>query len=220
MVWTPCDAVEAQRAGADRVELVCAIEHEGLTPTPGLIRVTKGACSVPVFAMVQPRTGDYVHSAAEFEVMLADVAGCIEAGAAGVVVGCLNESGTLDLGRMRKLQQAAQGKPCACHRAFDLTPSANDALDALIDLGYARVLTTGHAKSAVEGSSNLAHLIERAAGRIEVMPGGGVRHQNVQEIVRTSGCASVHLGPRKVVGVNVRLNEEEIAATRAALDQL
>jgi copper homeostasis protein len=79
------------------------------------------------------------------------------------------------------------------HRAFDVTPNPFRALEELIDLGLTRVLTSGQCAGAPEGSELIRQLIERADGRIEMLPGAGIGIGDVRELVAATGCTQVHM---------------------------
>jgi copper homeostasis protein len=181
----------AERNGAGRLEL-CGPGEGGLTPSPELLAAVMATVRIPVHAMVRPRTGDFVYSDAEFAQMRDEVAMIKASGAAGVVIGISMPDGTLDLPRMRELIAFARPMRVGVHRAFDRTPDADAALDQLIELGVDVILAAGHAPTAEEGIATLARLHRRAAGRTVIMPGGGVRAQNVARILRETGVHEVH----------------------------
>lgn len=191
------DSVDGARAaatgGASRIELCQALELGGLTPSRGLLAAVKAAVRIPVFAMVRPRAGDFLYARDEFAVMLQDARELRAAGADGIVGGVLRADGELDRERLRELCAAAGGSPFTCHRAFDLAADPARALDALIELGVPRVLTSGQAANATAGAAALRALVQRAAGRIVVMAGAGVRGDNVRDLVAASGVREVHL---------------------------
>lgn len=184
-------ALAAERNGAGRLEL-CGPGDGGLTPSPELLAAVLATVRIPVHVMVRPRTGDFVYTDAEFAQMRGEVAMIRAASAAGVVLGISNADGTLDLPRMRELVTLARPLRIGVHRAFDRTPDADAALDQLIELGVDVILAAGHAPTAEEGLATLARLARRAAGRTVIMPGGGVRANNVQRIVRETGVHEVH----------------------------
>ena len=184
-------ALAAERNGAGRLEL-CGPGEGGLTPSPELLAAVLATVRVPVHVMVRPRTGDFVYTDAEFAQMRDAVVMIRSAGAAGVVIGISNRDGTLDVPRMRELIALARPLRIGVHRAFDRTPDADVALDQLIALGVEVVLAAGHASTAEEGIGTLARLVQRAAGRTVIMPGGGVRAHNVRAIIDRTGCSAVH----------------------------
>lgn len=189
---------EAQLAvacGADRLELSCALEYGGLTPTIGLLRAIRQRVLVPVWVLLRPRFGGFVYSSGEHATMLADAAALLEEGADGIVYGALTEDGRIDYARCRALVECASGQ-AVFHRAFDFLADPLAALDELIALGFARVLTSGGAPTAEAGVQVLARLVKLAGGRIEVLPAGRIRPPNVATLVRATGCNQIHAAAR------------------------
>lgn len=168
-------ARRAADAGADRIELCVGPAEGGLTPSPGLVRETLAAVRIPVFAMLRPRGGDFCYDRHDYAVMARDLAWLREVPVAGIVLGGLLPSGNVDVAGCRQLVELAQPLPCTFHRAFDQTPNLEAALEAVIDAGFSRVLTSGGAATAEAGFAQLRRLVEQAGKRLIVMPGGGVR---------------------------------------------
>jgi copper homeostasis protein len=187
------DAVAAQEGGADRVELCAALCVGGLTPSLGTVLEVVARVEIPVMAMIRPRAAGFSYRDSELAVMERDVEAAVQAGAEGVVFGALRADGSVDEPACRRLRSAAKNREVVFHRAFDLTPDPFRALDQLIDLGFTRVLTSGQAASARLGVTTLRRLVEQAQGRIEILPGGGIRAHNVRELVAATGCRQVHL---------------------------
>ena len=192
-------ALAAQRAGAHRIELCSGLDAGGLTPSAGLIRAAVASLSIPVHVLIRPREGDFCYSPEELAVMCDDIRLCREFGAAGVVVGALDEQGNLDTAAMQAMLRAAEGLHVTCHRAFDFVLDPVSALEQLIGWGMGRVLSSGQATTAYEGRFMLKKLVEQAAGRIAVMPGAGISPQNIGEIRAVTGATDFHMtGRRKV----------------------
>lgn len=190
-VETAQQAEAAVRAGADRLEL-CGAGEGGLTPSLATLGVVAKSLSLPTHAMLRPRAGDFVYDAEEFGAMRRALSQLRESGAQGVVFGILLSDGHLDVARMGELVSRCDGLRIVCHRAFDRTPDADEALEQLIALGVHEVLTSGHAETAFEGSETLQRHVERAAGRIQILAGGGVRPHNAREIVSRTGVRALH----------------------------
>lgn len=186
-------ALAAVAGGADRLELCADLHAGGLTPSLGLCEEVVAAVRIPVFAMLRPRPGDFLYDRGEFATMRRDAVHLRRAGASGLVAGVLCADGTLDAERLRDLLAAAGGAPFTCHRAFDVCRDADAALEQLVALGVARVLTSGQAANALAGAAVIRRLVARAAGRITVLAGAGVRDGNVRELVAASGVHEVHL---------------------------
>ncbi|MDT8303329.1 MAG: copper homeostasis protein CutC [Sedimentisphaerales bacterium] len=187
------DAVEAAKGRADRIELNSSLFLGGLTPSLGSVIETKRRLNIPVMVMIRPRAGGFCYTQAEMAVMLTDAKLAIEHNADGLVFGILTEGGSIDMERCRQIIELAQGRQIVFHRAFDVTPDPFKALDQLIELGFTRVLTSGQQRSVPEGAELIKKLITRAAGRIEILPGGGIRPHNVRTIIEQTGTNQVHL---------------------------
>lgn len=197
MIFEACvDSVESALAavagGAGRLELCDDLVEGGTTPSAGMIDLCRERVLVPLFVLIRPRGGDFVYSADEREVMLRDILLCQEAGVDGVVVGALLPDGTVDASAMRQFVGAAQPMEVTFHRAFDSCRDPGAALETLIALGVDRVLTSGQAENALAGAATIAQLVQQAAGRIEMMAGGGVNETNVTQIVEATGVEEVH----------------------------
>lgn len=173
------DAIASWKGGADRVELNSDLFHGGLTPSVGTLRVIKSvAPDFPVMCMVRPREGGFCYTDVEFQVMLEDARALIENGADGIVFGILHQNGTVDVDRSRKMIEVIGDRQSVFHRAIDVTPNLMEALDAVIELGVTRILTSGKRPTVAEGADNIRALIAHAAGQVEILPGGGVRPEN------------------------------------------
>ncbi len=189
------DCVAAERGGADQVELCAAILAGGLTPSPGLYSAAREACKLPLMVMIRPRGAGFAYSDLDFAQMIADAFYFRDAGADGLVFGVLHENGEIDRERMAKLISIAGHRQKVCHRCFDVTPDPFAALETLVELGFDRVLTSGQRPSVVDNAELVKELIRVADGRIEVLPGAGLRPGNAREFVARTGAKSVHLAP-------------------------
>ncbi|MGH7638461.1 MAG: copper homeostasis protein CutC, partial [Gemmatimonadaceae bacterium] len=186
-------ALAAERGGAGRLELCDALHDGGTTPSAGMISAVKAAVRIPVFVIVRPRGGGFVHTYDEIGVMRLDIEAARMLGADGVVVGALTADARVDEEHVRTLVAAAKDLPVTFHRAFDLTRDREEALETLMRLGVQRVLTSGGAPMAIDGVEGIRGLLRRAGGQITIMAGGGVREETVQEIVRRTGVSEVHV---------------------------
>ncbi|GAB2687379.1 copper homeostasis protein CutC [Mucilaginibacter koreensis] len=191
-------ALAAQAGGAVRVELCNNLHEGGTTPSPGQIIVARQLLNIKQYVLIRPRGGDFLYGDIELEMMLADIEFCITAGCDGIVIGALNADGTINKEACRRLIEPAlkAGLGVTFHRAFDMTADIYQALDDVIDLGCERVLTSGGKTTAMEGASVINHLVQQAAGRISIMPGGGISEHNVNSLVRFTGVNEVHASAR------------------------
>lgn len=163
------EALLAEAAGADRVELCASLLEGGITPSLGQIMLAKTRASIPVFVIVRPRGGDFLYSQAEFEAILTDIEVCKSGGADGVVIGFLTADGRVDVERTRAAVEAARPMAVTFHRAFDMTRDPDEAIDDLIACGVDRVLSSGQRPKAHEGLDTLRKMIARAAGRMTIL---------------------------------------------------
>ena len=187
------DALAAYRGGADRVELNSDLFHGGLTPTLGALRtIKKHAPDFPVMCMVRPREGGFCYSDTEFEVMLEDARLFVENGADGIVFGFLHDDGTVDVERCREMMAVIGEREAVFHRAIDVVPDWSAALEQLIELGVQRVLTSGQKPTVPEGVFTIRAMMEQAAGRIEILPGGGITPENAPFVREMTGTAMMH----------------------------
>jgi copper homeostasis protein len=234
-VTTPDEAAAAVAAGADRLELCSALEVGGVTPWVELDGIGWVDEEFPAYLLLRPRPGGFVYTPQEWLAVRSQAEVYLQGDrVGGVVSGVLAKPGMIHRGRCRELVKLANGR-AVFHRAFDFLPDPFAALEELIDLGFERVLTSGGAPTALEGAEVIAKLIKQAAGRIEILPGGGVTPENVEELVRRTGCDQVHGSFRSPVhdptlaanpalaagmGGGMALDPAKVAATRAVLDRL
>ena len=196
------DAVQAERGGADRIELNSALFLGGLTPSIGALEAVKAQVKIPVMCMVRPREGGFCYTAFDYDTVCRDALALVRAGADGVVFGFLNDDGTVDaarcadfLGRVRAENPEVE---TVFHRAIDVVPDVFAALDTLTALGVTRVLTSGQRASAPQGAETIRKMLAHAAGRIDILPGGGVNAGNVRGFIAETGVKSVHASARSL----------------------
>ncbi len=194
------DVIQACRAGAHRVELNSDLFHGGLTPTIGELLVAKRETGMRIMTMVRPREGGFCYTDAEFATALEDAAQLLANGADGLVFGFLHQDGTLNVERTARLARLAQeaGKETVFHRAIDVVPDWRETLDALMELGITRVLTSGQESDVSLGTQTVREMIEYAAGRIQILPGAGITARNMDRIIAETGCDQIHLAAHRV----------------------
>ena len=192
-------AFAAERGGAHRVELCDNLLEGGTTPSAGTIKVARRGLKIGLQVIIRPRGGDFLYSREEMEIMREDIRLAKDLGADGVVIGCLTSEGDIDRTRTAELIALARPLNVTFHRAFDMCRDPLKALEELVTLGVDRVLTSGQEATCLEGLELLATLQKQAAGRIIIMPGGGITPRNVQRIVSATGVSEVHLSARAPV---------------------
>ena len=203
--------IAAQEGGADRVELCAGIPEGGTTPSYGMICKARESISIGLNVIIRPRGGDFLYTRDELEEMLHDIRIAKELGADGLVFGCLRPNGSVDMEAMKPLMEAAGVTPVTFHRAFDHTSDPFKALEDIISLGCARILTSGCRPTALEGAGLLAQLVEKAEDRIIIMPGCGVNESNIAETARLSGAREFHFSAREPVESGMSFRNPQVA---------
>jgi copper homeostasis protein len=191
-------AIAAQKGGATRIELCDNLHEGGTTPSYGQIKTTLQLLTIPVHVLIRPRAGDFLYTNEEFEVMKADIEVCSILGCQAIVTGILNADGTIDKRRCEELVKLAKkaGMRTVFHRAIDLCADLFQALEDIISVGFDCILTSGGKTTAIEGASKIAQMVQKANGRIEIMPGGGVSEYNVADLVNFTSASCIHSSAR------------------------
>ena len=202
--------IAAQDGGADRVELCAGIPEGGTTPSVGMIRCARESISIGLNVIIRPRGGDFLYSESEIREMVYDIKAAKRLGVDGLVFGCLCPDGSVDMENMRLLMEAAGDTPVTFHRAFDHTSDPLKALEDIIELGCARILTSGCRPTAAEGAPLLAQLVEKAGDRIIIMPGCGVNEGNIAETARLSGAREFHFSAREPVESGMTFRNQDV----------
>lgn len=181
--------------GATRIELCSSLALGGLTPSFGFMRQAAKLSTVPVYAMIRPRQGDFLYIEEEIEIMRQDIEAAHHAGLHGVVLGVLTHAGDIHMPFATAMCEFAQalGLGVTFHRAFDQCRNAEQALEDVISLGCERILTSGLAPTAPQGSDVIKSLVEQAKGRVSIMAGAGINAENVRALVEQTHVQEVHL---------------------------
>lgn len=196
--------------GVDRVELCASPAEGGVTPSLATIeRVTK-IKGLDVSVMIRPRGGDFLYSDDEFQTMLRDIEHARKAGATGVVFGILTADGKVDVERTRALVEASGDMETTFHRAVDMTEDYIAAVEAVIEAGCKRILTSGGYDKAIEGKENIARAVEISRGRIEIMAGSGVVAANAKELADL-GVDALHFSAKTMVAGGMQYRNPRIS---------
>lgn len=224
----------AVEGGADRIELCAALSEGGTTASFGTIKKCRENFNVQLFPIIRSRSGDFLYSDDEFEIMLNEVKLCKELGCDGVVIGLLKKDGSIDIERTSKLVELAYPLEVTFHRAFDRCRHPFEALEQLVEIGCQRILTSGQQPTAPQGVDLIAQLVKAADERIIIMPGSGVRKDNIKELAEKTRATEFHSSLRgnKKSGMdfvhpsfasstesytNPAIDPEEVKALRKAL---
>lgn len=192
------DVLLAQKNNVPRIELNSAIALGGLTPSLALLIHARQNYSGKIIAMVRPREGDFHYSHAEIQTMLHDAELLVQHGADGIAAGFLTSSGTVDVNTCQTLRNRLPNTHLVFHRAFDVSLCLNTALAQIIDLGFQTILTSGGAPTALEAAPVLQNLNQQAAGKIQILPAGGIRASNVASVLQLTGCTEIHAALREI----------------------
>ena len=188
----------AQAAGAHRIELCDNPGEGGTTPSLGFIKAARKILRIPLYPIIRPRGGDFLYSEPEFEVMKTDIRMCREEGCDGVVIGMLHADGAVDKKRCGQLVELAYPMGVSFHRAFDRAKDAFTALEDIIETGCERILTSGQKPNAMDGVEMIKSLIQLAQERIIIMPGSGIRADNIVSLAERTGAVEFHSSARNV----------------------
>jgi copper homeostasis protein len=201
-------ALAAQEGGADRVELCDNLLEGGTTPSYAAIVRARELLKIALYPIIRPRGGDFLYDDLEFDIMSRDIALCRQLGCDGVVIGLLTAAGTVDKKRTKLLVELAWPMGVTFHRAFDRTRDPEEAMEDIIQTGCERILSSGQRPTAPEGAELLAGLVRKAAGRIAIMVGSGVREDNVSELVRRTKATEYHSTAKSLVESNMRFGDK------------
>ena len=191
-------ALAAIKAGADRIEFCENPLEGGTTPSFGSLATLISLISKPVFPIIRPRGGDFFYTKNEFNAMRSDVLMARKLDYPGIVIGLLNQDGSIDVERTKRLVDLASPMEVTFHRAFDRCKDPFKSLEDIIATGCKRILTSGQFPNAADAQPLLKKLVEQAGDRIIIMPGSGVRSNNIKEIIQATGAKEIHSSARKM----------------------
>ena len=192
-------AIEAEKGGADRVELCSNLVIGGTSPGESLFRQVRESTGLKIRTLLRPRFGDFCYDEYEFQTLAEEVQQFRELGADGVVIGILKPDGTINMEQMAELVNAAKGIGITMHRAFDVCSNPYEALEQCVSLGIDTILTSGQRSCAWEGRELLSELVRRADGRIDILAGAGIGPEVIGELADYTGVRSFHMSGKKVL---------------------
>ena len=176
------DALEAEKRGADRIELCDNLSQGGTTPSYGTIKVALSTLKIPVFPIIRPRGGDFYYTPAEIEVIKEDIKVCKSLGAKGVILGLLTKDKKIDFEVLSQLVELAKPMEVTFHKAIDELEDPTLVIDDLINLGVKRILSSGTKPTALEGKDMLNKMIEKAGDRLTIVVAGKVTKEILPEV--------------------------------------
>ncbi len=203
-------ALNAQVAGADRVELCDNLIEGGTTPSYGTIISARNNLDIGLHVIIRPRGGDFLYSDSEYDVMRREIDICGESGVDGVVIGILTRDGMIDVERTAKLVEYSVPMSVTFHRAFDMCADPVKGLESVIVTGAHRLLTSGQKNKTSDGAELIRQLIDIASERIIIMPGGGLDDMNIESVAKITGASEFHLTGRKTIQSGMTFRKQEV----------
>ena len=208
----------AHEAGVHRVELCSGIGEGGLTPSLGLIQLVMQKLDIQTHVLIRPRSGDFLYSPEEIEIMEKDVEFCRNSGVHGVVIGFLLANGDIDVDLTKRFVELAGNMKVTFHRAFDMCKDPLKALEELKELGVDYLLTSGQAAKAKDGEALISELVKRSDGKIKIMPGSGVRAHNLEELMKNTQAPAYHMSARIKTDSAMEYKKTSVAMGAQSLD--
>lgn len=199
----------AEKVGAARVELCDNAMEGGTTPGYGVIKRVREKISIQLYPIIRPRGGDFFYDDDDMAIIKNDILLCKQLGCDGISTGVHLQNGDIDTARLQRIVEWAYPMGVTCHRVFDATPDPFKAMEDIIACGCERILTSGQKNTAPEGMELLKQLVQKAAGRISIMPGAGVRSSNIQPLIAGTGATEFHTSARTNAG-SLLADEEEL----------
>jgi len=191
-------AINAERGGADRLELCGDLIVGGTTPSMALFKRVREKVNIPIHVLLRPRFGDFLYSDEEMEILIRQAKLFHNAGADNLVIGCLTKEGCLDMDANARIIEAAGTTPVNLHRAFDMCHDMDEALECAKKLGIVSILTSGSKSSALEGLDILNHL-KQNSGKIDIMAGAGINPESLRYMKDNSCLTAFHMSGKKVL---------------------
>jgi copper homeostasis protein len=204
-------AIVAQEGGAERLELCSNLIIGGTTPGIKLFYEIQRNVSLPIRVLIRPRYGDFFYTKYEYEIMKQEVQMFHEAGAEGIVIGCLNADGTLDMERITELFKQSKDMKVTIHRAFDMVNDPMTAFLQLKELGVDTVLTSGQRNHCLEGADLIRKLVESAENRVHILVGGGVNATVIEQMIERTGAKHFHMSGKETISSAMLYRNEDIS---------
>lgn len=204
-------AIEAKNGGANRLELCSNLIIGGTSPGIALFKAIKNGIDIKINVLLRPRFGDFLYTDYEFEIIKEEVKMFREAGADGVVIGCLNSDGTLDIDKMEILIKEAQGMHITLHRAFDMVENPFETLEQAKKLGINTILTSGQKNSALEGKELLKDLIKKSENKVDILVGSGVNASVIETFLKETNAHSFHMSGKETLDSKMIYRKEDLS---------
>lgn len=211
-------AINAERGGADRLELCGDLIVGGVTPSLSLFERVREKVNIPIHVLLRPRFGDFLYSKEELEILIRQAKLFHTAGADNLVIGCLTKEGRLDMDANARIMEAGAATPVNLHRAFDMCRDMDEALEDAKKLGIVSILTSGGCSSALEGIDTLNHL-KQNAGKLEIMAGAGINPASLKYMKEHSCLTAFHMSGKKVLQSQMQYRNPRVSMGLPSLSE-
>ncbi|GMQ59094.1 copper homeostasis protein CutC [Vallitalea sediminicola] len=212
-------AIQAEKGGANRIELCSNLIIGGTTPSINLFHMVKEHVDIKINVLIRPRFGDFCYTDDEFEVIKREVKMFKEAGADGIVIGILKPDGTLDIDRIKVIMDIVKGMHVTLHRAFDMCKNPLEALEQAKELGINTILTSGQKNTCYQGKELIRKLVKSAKGSVDILIGGGVKFEIIEELFQVTGATSYHMSGKEIINSSMKYRKEEVNMGLASLSE-
>lgn len=212
-------AIEAEKGGANRIELCSALVIGGLSPSKALFEKVKENVSIKIHVLLRPRFGDFCYTDFEHEIIKQEIRMFKELGADGVVIGTLKPDGSLNLEQMKELVEEAEGMSITLHRAFDMCGDPYQTLEEVKELGIHTILTSGQKNSCIDGKELLGELVAKANGEVDILIGGGVDVSVIPALHESTGATSYHMSGKITLDSEMQYRKEGVSMGVASMSE-
>ena len=196
-------AINAQKAGADRIEICSELSVGGITPSYGLLKKISKEITIPIHVLIRPRSGDFYYSEDELEIIKQDIKLCKELGFNGIISGVLNKDNSININATKELVELSKPLTFTFHRAFDCVSNPKQSLEDLIEIGVDRILTSGLKQKAEHGIETLKELHQLAKNKVIIIPGSGINATNIH-LFKENGFKEIHTSASKITSKEAR----------------
>ena len=212
-------AIEAEKGGANRIELCSALVIGGLSPSKALFEKVKEQVNIKIHVLLRPRFGDFCYTDFEHEIIKKEIKMFKELGADGVVIGTLKSDGSLNLGQMKELVEEAEGMSITLHRAFDMCADPFRTLEEVKELGIHTILTSGQKNNCIDGKELLGQLMKKANREVDILIGGGVDVSVIPALYESTGATSYHMSGKVTLDSEMQYRKEDVSMGVASMSE-
>ena len=212
-------AIEAEKGGANRIELCSALVIGGLSPSKALFEKVKEQVNIKIHVLLRPRFGDFCYTDYEHEIIKQEIQMFKELGADGVVIGTLKSDGSLNLEQMKELVEEADGMSITLHRAFDMCADPFRTLEEVKELGIHTILTSGQKNNCIDGKELLGQLMKKANREVDILIGGGVDVSVIPALYESTGATSYHMSGKVTLDSEMQYRKEDVSMGVAGMSE-